>query len=85
MNKNHEDRLFSISVNKPQEVTINVQNNELDNLKVVAQEVKSFKVFATLKEDLVAKNTEGKFLISLTIRDLKDNKEYDLESIFVIR
>jgi len=85
MNKTHKTKNFSLEIKNPKELKLKPQNYNLDNLTVLADEVQNFRVFAVLTEELVNKNSEGRFLVEFIVRDLDDNKEYKLESMFMAR
>lgn len=83
MNKTHEAKKFALEIKSPNELKFNPKSYDLNNLIVPPGEVKDFKIFAILDEESAEKNNEGRFLAKFIVRDLKDNTEYELESMFM--
>lgn len=85
MNKSHEVKNFSLKISRPKEVKLVSRDYDLNNLSVAPDDDRGFKVFLVLDEALTKENNEGRFVVSFTIKDLTNNKEYYLDSVFVIR
>lgn len=85
INKTHGPKKFSFKILQPKEVKLDGQNCLLENLEVGPQEVKTFRIFATLDEKLASKNSEGRFLVRFLVTDLDDGSNYEEESMFIVR
>jgi len=85
MNKTHKTKNFVLKVKKPEEIKLKSQNFDLNNLQVFPGEDKGFRIFAILDEELTNKNLEGRFIVQFIVKDLSDNKEYELESMFMLK
>lgn len=86
MNKTHENKKFSLSVESPQETEIKMQSYEdvnLENLPVNADSLKTFKIYAILPKSFLEKNSEGRNFINLKIKDNSTSEEKTVQMVFI--
>lgn len=86
MNKTHEKKVFKISVIAPTVAEIKMQsvdNLAADNLVVAQDSVGTFKIFAILPKNFLAKNSEGRNFLELAVEDKASNEVKKLQVVFI--
>ncbi|MBP7710334.1 MAG: cytochrome c oxidase accessory protein CcoG [Rickettsiales bacterium] len=82
-NKTHEKKVFNLKISTPSEAVLKLQNGDLGDLEVAADEVGTFKVFAILPKDLVAKSDEGRGLLEFVITGADRQEAEKIQAVFI--
>ncbi len=82
-NKTHEKKTFDLKITAPKGAILKLQNGNLTSLEVAPDNVESFKVFAILPKDLVAKSDEGRGLLEFVITDADGQQEEKIQAVFI--
>ncbi len=82
-NKTHEKKVFNLKISTPREAVLKLQNGDLGDLEVASDEVGTFKVFAILPKDLVAKSDEGRGLLEFVITDADGKETEKIQAVFI--
>lgn len=85
-NKTHEDKVFTLKLNSPQEAQIIVKSyngTDKNNLTVAPNNTGNFKIYIILSPEFLAQNLDNQGLIDLSIIDNKTNTEQKISAIFV--
>ena len=85
MNKSDEVKHFSLHIKSPKELRIKEQHYDINNLVVPARDIKEFRIFAVISEELAQRNMEGRFITEFILKDVDENKEYELDSVFMTK
>ncbi len=83
MNKTHGPKIFSLKISEPSPAILKLQNGDLNHLEVAADDVGSFKVYAILPKEIIAKSEEKRALINFIVTDEETAKEQKIEAIFI--
>lgn len=84
-NKTHEKKTFSLKIAAPESAILKFQNGDLSDLEVAPDNVGTFKVFAILPKDLVAKSEDGRGLLEFVITDENGQSVEKIQAVFIGR
>ncbi len=82
-NKTHEKKTFSLKIAAPESAILKFQNGDLSDLEVAPDNVGTFKVFAILPKDLVAKSEDGRGLLEFVITDESGQSVEKIQAVFI--
>ncbi len=82
-NKTHEKKTFSLKIAAPESAILKFQNGDLSDLEVAPDNVGTFKVFAILPKDLVAKSEDGRGLLEFVITDENGQSVEKIQAVFI--
>jgi cytochrome c oxidase accessory protein FixG len=88
LNKTHEKKVFSLEVSSPIETEIKVQSYEevsAHNLPVDQDSVGTFKIYAILPKEFLAKNVEGRNFLNFVVKDKSGVEEKKIQAVFISR
>ncbi len=83
VNKTYSDKYFKLQSNNFKQGLIKSQNNDLNNLHVMAEKVASFKIFFKLTPDLLNKITEDRILIDFDLIDKNTGEVEKISTVFI--
>ncbi len=82
INKTHDEETFHLSIKSPKEASIKSED-DIDNLQVKANEVKTVKVYTILPKDFISQNVEGRGLVEFEISNEKVSKQ--TKAVFIVK
>ncbi len=86
MNKTHENKTFSLSIESPKEATIKMQSYEdmnLENLPVNADSLKTFKIYVIVPQNFLEKNNEDRIFVNIKVKDNSNLSEKKIQMVFI--
>ncbi len=83
INKSHQKKTFALKVSTPSQAILKIQNDDLNNLEVAAEDVKTFKIYVILPKELATKNDEGRGIIDFVVLDTESKKTEKMTAIFI--
>ncbi len=83
MNKTHEKKVFALEVVEPAEAVIKAQGVDVQNVSVDQDSVGTFKIYAILPREFLAKNAEGRNFLNLVVKDVAGAEEKKIQAVFI--
>ena len=83
INKNHEEKQFSLAISKPNFAEIKISNHNENKLKIPAESAVDLKVFVTIPAQNISEITEEQLLIGMILEDLETQKIEKISTIFI--
>ena len=83
INKNHENKRFSLIISQPIFAEIKISNHDEKNLNIPAETAVDLKVFITIPAQKNNEITEDQILIAMILEDLDTKKTEKISTIFI--
>jgi polyferredoxin len=83
INKNHENKQFSLAISKPNFAEIKISNHDEKNLSIPAETAVDLKIFITIPAQKISEITEDRILIEMILQDLETQKIEKISTIFI--
>jgi polyferredoxin len=85
INKNHENKRFSLAISQPIFAEIKISNHDEKNLTIPAETALDLKVFVTIPTQKINEISEDQLLIAMLLEDLDTKKIEKISTIFIGR
>jgi cytochrome c oxidase accessory protein FixG len=85
INKNHENKRFSLAISQPIFAEIKISNHDEKNLTIPAETALDLKVFVTIPSQKINEISEDQLLIAMLLEDLDTKKIEKISTIFIGR
>ena len=83
INKNHENKQFSLSITNPNFAEIKISNHDKNNLTIPAETALDLKIFITIPVQKINEITEDQLLIEMILEDFETKKVEKVSTIFI--
>ena len=83
INKNHENKQFSLSITNPNFAEIKISNHDKNNLTIPAETALDLKIFITIPVQKINEITEDQLLIEMILEDLETKKVEKISTLFI--
>jgi polyferredoxin len=83
INKNHENKRFSLAISQPIFAEIKISNHDEKNLTIPAETALDLKVFVTIPSQKVNEISEDQLLIAMLLEDLETKEIEKISTIFI--
>jgi cytochrome c oxidase accessory protein FixG len=83
INKNHENKQFSLAISNPNFAEIKISNHDEKNLTISAETAVDLKIFITIPAQKISEITEDRILIQMILQDLATKKIEKISTIFI--
>ena len=83
INKTHQDKSFTILINRPNFAELKISNHDEKNIVVPAQTIVDLRTFVTISADKINNLIENQAIVQINIVDNSTKKIEKVSSIFI--